>query len=69
MYYESTLVVQKVVVHKQFFRQSHCFTYIVESILYRDVNSCSWAVTMHFAVRWGHMVLSFSSRRTAKALV
>jgi hypothetical protein len=31
MYYESTLVqvVQKVVVHKQFFRQSHCFTYIV----------------------------------------
>jgi hypothetical protein len=31
MYYESTLVqvVQKVVVHKQFFIQSHCFTYIV----------------------------------------
>jgi hypothetical protein len=29
MYYKSTLVqvVQKVVVHKQFFRQSHCFTY------------------------------------------
>jgi hypothetical protein len=31
MYYESTLVqvVQKVVVHKEFFRQSHCFKYIV----------------------------------------
>jgi hypothetical protein len=31
MYNESTLVqvVQKVVVHKQFFRQSHCFKYIV----------------------------------------
>jgi hypothetical protein len=31
MYYELTLVqvVHKVVVHKQLFRQSHCFTYIV----------------------------------------
>jgi hypothetical protein len=35
MYYESTLVqvVQKVVVHKQFFRQSHCFKYIVAVVM------------------------------------
>jgi hypothetical protein len=34
---KSTLVqvVQKVVVHKQFFRQSHCFTYIVTSTTYK----------------------------------
>jgi hypothetical protein len=41
MYYESTLVqvVQKVVVHKQFFRQSHCFTYIVVQQLWAGVTT------------------------------
>jgi hypothetical protein len=50
MYYESTLVqvVQKVVVHKQFFRQSHCFTYIVILPLqYGDLRLQYGAVTCH----------------------
>jgi hypothetical protein len=62
-----------------------CIMYVVYSVIdgwlqltgfqkkmtdvYRDVNSCSWAKTPHFAVRWGHMVLSFSSERTNKTAI